>query len=244
LRSAKRSRQRDSCPRGSQSARGRPRARPQTRWHQREADCCSMRAREVEPDRKGLDRAAAKLEARAAAPRRAAGQLAEGHPRPARAGAVAAAEREGRHEQAEAQLLLPTDCRKTGKTCWWAGSRRRTACTRSCEKLPSSSYGALTCASLAPGSIPVLLRHYAVKGGRTGSETIRAAYLSGAPDKQNGAEFTIQPRFCWRLQRASTEMSHRWAVTGNFSGLSRLGCGRPCPTDHASNRGGHGEPRP
>ena len=171
---AKRWHQTDSCPLGSQNARGR---RPQAHSHQREADCCSTRARAAERGPKGRDRVAAKREAQAAALRKPAGRLAEGRPRRTRERAVAAAEREGRHEQAEAQLLRPRDCRRTGKTCWWAGSRRRTACTRSCEKLPSSSYGAQTCASLAPGSIPVLLRHYAVKGGGMCSETIPAGTL-------------------------------------------------------------------
>jgi len=136
LQLAKRWHRTDSCPLGSQTARGRP---PQGRSHQREVDCCSTRGRGVERAPKGPDRAAAKRAAQAAARRTAAGLLAEGRPRRTLEGAVAAAEREGRHEQAEAQRLRPTDCRRTGKTCWWAGSRRRTACTRSCEKLPSSS---------------------------------------------------------------------------------------------------------
>jgi hypothetical protein len=170
--------QTDSSPLGNRSARDRPRARPQTRSHQREGDRCSTPVPEVEPERKAPDLVAAKRAARAAALHKAVEQPPAARPRRKRVGAVALAVREGRHELAEAQLLRPMDCRKTGKTCWWAGSRRRTACTRSCEKLPSSSYGALTCASLAPGSIPVLPRHYAAKGGGMCSETIRAEALS------------------------------------------------------------------
>lgn len=156
----------DSCLLVNQSARDQPSWPKRACSRPREVDYCSRQARGAE-----LVRRIAKEAARGAALRTVAGPLAVVRPRQAREGAVEA-EREGRHEPAQAEPLRPMDCRKTGKTCWWAGSRRRTACTRSCEKLPSSSYGALTCASLAPGSIPVLPRHYAAKGRRMCSETI------------------------------------------------------------------------
>lgn len=134
-RSAKRWHQTDSCPPVSQSVRDRPKM-----YQPEEAGRCSTRAPGGEHDPRGRDRAAAKREERRAVLRTAVELLAEARPKRTPEGAVAA-EQEGRCEQAEAQLLRPMDCRKTGKTCWWAGSRRRTACTRSCKKLPSSSYG-------------------------------------------------------------------------------------------------------
>ena len=63
------------------------------------------------------------------------------------AGVAAAAEREARRDQEGELPRRPTGYRRTDKTCWWAGSTRRTACTRSCEKLPSSGCAALTCAT-------------------------------------------------------------------------------------------------
>ena len=88
--------------------------------------------------RRRLPRAAAVV-ARVAAGARRMVAAAVALPMPALAPVVAA-----ELEQA-AQLPRPRGCRKTGKTCCRAGSRRRTAYTRSCEKLPSSSYAAPTC---------------------------------------------------------------------------------------------------
>ena len=104
---------------------------------------------------------------RGAVPRTVAGQLVEEALRPklAQVVAVAVVAREGRREQAAA-LLRPMDCRKTDRICWWAGSRRRTACTRSCEKLPSSSYAALAYASLHRGAYPFSCVITQLKGAR------------------------------------------------------------------------------
>src|SRR5882724_9651076 len=73
--------------------------------------------------------------------RTAAGQAPVAVPMPVPAAAqppeVAARERAGeRRRPAEELPRRPAECRNTSRICWWAGSSRRTACTRSCEKLP------------------------------------------------------------------------------------------------------------
>ena len=130
----------DSCPRANRSGRDPPLAREKSHRAQRGAGCSNPdqvggRSREA-PDRGLAEGAAA---ARAAARRSAGWGAPPARALPTRERAGAAAAREG-----ELPRRL-TGCRKTGKTCWWAGSRRRTACTRSCEKLPSSSDASLTC---------------------------------------------------------------------------------------------------
>lgn len=112
--------------------------------------------------------------------------------------AVTAA-REERRDRAEGLPRRPMGCRRTGKTCWWADSRRHTACTRSCENSRARAMPR-SLARPSAGSIPVLLHHYAVIGDPTRAETMVADPArhtrgrSDEPDQQNGAESTIQPR--------------------------------------------------
>lgn len=152
---AKRSRQTDSCLLGIQSARDPIQRRAQSCSPQRAAGCCSTQARAVEHCQNRRHLGSARRAVQEAVPRMVVGRLVQEavHPTQAQVVAVAVVERGERRAQAAA-LLRPMDCRKTDKTCWWAGSTRRTACTRSCEKLPSSSYAALACASLHRGAYP------------------------------------------------------------------------------------------
>ena len=79
---------------------------------------------------------------------------------------VAAQERAGEHRTPVGQLPWPTGSRRTGKTCWWAGSRRRTACTRSCENSRARAVPR-SLARLSAGSIPVFRVITQLKGPST-----------------------------------------------------------------------------
>jgi X-X-X-Leu-X-X-Gly heptad repeat protein len=137
----------DSCLRVSRSARDQPGVPGQSHPDRRGAGCSKpAQAAERSRDSGELEAVARLAIARAVAARRTAAEPAATVPKPARVGAAAAAARgEARRDREGALPRRPKGCRRTGKTCWWAGSRRRTACTRSCEKLPSSSYAPLTC---------------------------------------------------------------------------------------------------
>jgi hypothetical protein len=126
----------------------------------------------------------------------------------------------------------PTDCRTTGKTCWWAGSRRRTAYTRSCEKLPSSSCAAL---KYAAGRA----EHTRFAGFADISSVSRTRRFAGA----SWARTTPEPRRSEFFARSKAEQRQpeslgQLAEVRQISGLFRLECGRLCPTGHASSRAG------
>ena len=139
--------QTDSCLRVSRSARDRREVRGQNH-RDRQGVGCSTQALAVVRSRLGTDPLAAARRQGMRVLRKWAERelLAAAAPKRERA-ALAEAEREQRPEREGELPRRLTGCRRTDKICWWAGSRRRTACTRSCEKLPSSSYAALTCAA-------------------------------------------------------------------------------------------------
>jgi len=121
----------DSYPRASQSERD-PQQVPRSRLDLEDRDSKQVAAER----RKQGAGAAVVATAELAVARTAAGRAPVVVPKQA----PAALERAGeRRKPAEELPRRPADCRKTGRICWWAGSSRRTACTRSCEKLPSSS---------------------------------------------------------------------------------------------------------
>jgi len=153
VRSAKPWRRTDSCPRASQSGRDQPRELEQNPLHRLAGEVPRPAVPGVERSPARVVRAVA-ANAHAPADRRIAAegarQVAE-LPKPAQAvlaGRVARLARAGDCRSRAGELpQRPKGCRKTGKTCWWAGSTRRTAYTRSCEKLPSSSCAPHTCAA-------------------------------------------------------------------------------------------------
>ncbi len=167
---AKQWRQTGSCLPASRSERDQPEARG--RSHQ---DLLAERPKRVREVARSPAPAARAVAANCPAPvarRRAAEPLpVAALPRRERAEvAAAAAARVEHHDQARELLRRLTGCRRTSKICWWAGSRRRTACTRSCENSRARAVPR-SLARPSVGSIPVLLHHYAVKGGPTRGAT-------------------------------------------------------------------------
>jgi len=154
LRSAKPWRRTDSCLRASQSGRDQPRELAQSPLGR-------LAGVNPRPARLGVVRSPAPVDRAAVAKARGledrrtvAGEAREAGvlPKPVRAApagerVVRLAQRGDCRSRAGELPQRPKGCRKKGKTCWWAGSTRRTAYTRSCEKLPSSSCAPHTCAA-------------------------------------------------------------------------------------------------
>jgi len=158
----------DSSPQARQSGRVRRGRSGQRRRDQPRSGCWRSTAGAA-----GVAGAAARrrpVEGAAANPRarrrtQAEPGAAAAVPKRPEAGVAAAAERAARRGQEGELPRRPMGYRRTDKTCWWAGSTRRTACTRSCEKLPSSAVPRSR-ARPSAASIPALPHHYAVKGGK------------------------------------------------------------------------------
>ena len=149
-----------------------------------------------------------------------------------------------------------------------AGGLVRRAAPRTHDHLKNSRARAMPrhSRSRAVLSIPVLSRHYAVKGaGRVRTQSGARPYLSATrrplaltvgrraglrPRKNRVRIRTVVPTnktglkssFSPGVGRACAHRTH--AASADFSGLFRLGCGRPCRPDHASSRDGRGERRP
>lgn len=150
----------DSCPRETQSGPARARthrdqagARARQRAGARPADHTQAPAQEVPP--------AARAEQGAGRTQLGRELPAEAHPMRAPA-AVAGAP--GERRMRAGGLPRRADCRRTGKTCWWAGSTRRTACTRSCENSRARAVPR-TRARPSAASIPVLPHTTQLKAG-------------------------------------------------------------------------------
>ena len=154
-----------SCLRANRSAREPVQNRDQQGAGSRpELAAAQARHRQVDGGRRGGPATVARRPEDRNAVGRAQARRAESPTRrPGEAALVAPRRAEARRTQAGELPQRPKDYRKIGKTCWWAGSTRRTACTRSCEKLPSSSCAPLTCAAKRREHTR-FPRHYAVKG--------------------------------------------------------------------------------
>jgi len=189
----------DSCLRVRRSGRAQQLRPRQSHRHPRWVDWGARAERAAEHSRGRLDRAAvARVAARAARHIAVRRGLLAARARRERVG-VAEAAREGRRVRQGELPRRPMGCRRTGKTCWWAGSMRRTACTRSCEKLPRLELWRAHLRDQASGAYPfyciitqLMGILHAPTAGAAKACPVRGR--SHEPDQQNGAEPLIQPR--------------------------------------------------